>query len=256
MVAPRALNFGTVAATYERYRPDYPDALFDVVRSYAGGPLETALEIGAGTGKATRVFAARGVAVTATDPDLSMLAELGRVLPRGVTTSVGALEELALRQRFPLVYAAAALHWTRPEGRWQRIAALLEPDGVFASIGGPARLADQRVADAVTAARLPYLADDDIPSPDGTDAGAPMQWPGTELERSALFTDVRQVDLERRLTMTADAYVGHLSTVSAYLELDDATRAAALRAIRGALPDTVDLDADLVIHLARRAEVS
>ena len=54
---PRALSFGSVAAAYERFRPGYPDALVDQVLTYAGRPVRTALEIGAGTGKATRAFA-------------------------------------------------------------------------------------------------------------------------------------------------------------------------------------------------------
>ena len=71
----RALTFGSVATDYERYRPGYPDDVVAEVLAYAGRPVTTALEIGAGTGKATRVFAGHGVRVTATDPDAAMLAE-------------------------------------------------------------------------------------------------------------------------------------------------------------------------------------
>ncbi len=53
-----------MASTYETFRPGYPDELVDEVLAYAGRPLRTALEIGAGTGKATRAFARRGIAVT------------------------------------------------------------------------------------------------------------------------------------------------------------------------------------------------
>jgi 16S rRNA A1518/A1519 N6-dimethyltransferase RsmA/KsgA/DIM1 with predicted DNA glycosylase/AP lyase activity len=80
----RALSFGSVAAAYERFRPGYPDEVVDEVLAYAGGSIRTALEIGAGTGKATRVFAARGIAVTASDPDADMLAELRRHVPAEV----------------------------------------------------------------------------------------------------------------------------------------------------------------------------
>src|SRR5690349_24247882 len=69
----RALSFGVVAEAYERFRPAYPVELFDMVMAYAGQPVRTALEIGAGTGKATRLFAQRGVTVTAVEPDGAML---------------------------------------------------------------------------------------------------------------------------------------------------------------------------------------
>ena len=66
-------------------------------------------------------------------------------------------------------------------------------------------------------ARLPFLADDEIPSPDGTPPDSPMQWPGTELTLSDEFTDVRQLIIERRATVSAADYLGHLSTISAYI---------------------------------------
>src|SRR5205085_8689127 len=89
-----------------------------------------------------------------------------------------AFEDLRSGESYGLVYAAAALHWTNPEGRWPRMAALLEPGGVFASFGGPVRLADAAVEEAVRAARAPFLASDEVPSPDGTPPGHDMQWPG------------------------------------------------------------------------------
>ncbi|MEU7872237.1 class I SAM-dependent methyltransferase [Dactylosporangium sp. NPDC049140] len=250
----RALSFGAVAAAYERFRPGYPARLFDLVMGYAGRPVRTALEIGAGTGKATRLFARAGIAVTATEPDAAMLAELRRCVPAGVTTRRAAFEDLLPGERFGLVYVAAALHWTSPESRWSRMAALLEPGGVFASFGGPIAPADPAVDAAVRAARAPFLDSDDIPSPDGTAPDEPMQWPGTELQRSVWFDDVRQQVIERRLAMGAADYVGHLSTISAYLGLPAGEREQVLERIERALPATVEVNADIFVHLARRRD--
>jgi SAM-dependent methyltransferase len=247
----RALSFGSVAAAYERFRPGYPDKLVDEVLAYAGRPVRTALEIGAGTGKATRVFAGRGVAVTATDPDAAMLEELRKHVPATVTSVHSAFEDLPLTSTYDLVFAAAALHWTEPAGRWSRVAALLNPGGTFASFGGQLHLADPEVEQAVRAARAPFLADDEFPSPDETPADSPMQWPGTELTRSSLFDDVRQSTIERRPTMSAHDYVGHLATVSAYIELPGIARGEMLARILDVLPDRVTLMADLTLHLAR-----
>ncbi|WCN07377.1 class I SAM-dependent methyltransferase [Streptomyces sp. M92] len=248
----RALSFGVVAGAYERFRPGYPVELFDMVMAYAGYPVRTALEIGAGTGKATRLFAQRGVIVTATDPDGSMLAELRKRVPTNVGTVQAAFEDLQPGNRYGLVYAAAALHWTKPEGRWSRIATLLEPGGVFASCGGPFRLADPAVEEAVRAARAPFLESDEVASPDGTPPDHEMQWPGTELQRSDWFTGVQQSVIERRVTMSARDYVGHLSTISAYLVLPIAEREHALSQIEQVLPDRVEMVADITVHLARR----
>jgi len=223
-----------------------------MVMAYAGRPVRTALEIGAGTGKATRLFAQQGVSVTATEPDGAMLAELRRHVPASVRTTQAAFEDLRSGERYGLVYAAAALHWTNPVGRWSRMAALLEPGGVFACFGGPIRPADPAVEESVRAARAPFLESDEVPSPDGTPPGDDMQWPGTELQRSEWFTDVQQSLIERRLTMSADDYVGHLSTVSAYLVLPAPEQDQLFGRIVRVLPETVELVADVTVHLARR----
>jgi SAM-dependent methyltransferase len=248
----RALSFGAVAEAYERFRPGYPAELADLILMYADRPVMTALEIGAGTGKATRLFAERGITVTATEPDQAMLAELRKHVPPTVKTMQATFEDLKTDESYGLVYAAAALHWTNPQGRWSRVAALLEPGGVFASFGGPTQLADPAVAEAVRAARAPYLKTDEIPSPDGTPPGHDLQWPGTELQQSEWFADVRQSVIKRTLTMTAREYVGLLSTVSAYLELPAREQEQVFSRIMQVLPETVEIASDLIVHLARR----
>jgi SAM-dependent methyltransferase len=247
----RARSFGSVATAYESFRLGYPDELVDQVLAYAGRPVRTALEIGAGTGKATRAFAARGIAVTATDPDPAMLAELRLHVPGTVTTVEEAFEDLPPLPAHDLVFAAASLHWTEPTRRWPRVAALLEPGGTFASFGGPVRVADPDVQHAIDGARAPFLVDDEVPGPEGTPADGPMQWPGTELVDSDLFTDVRQSTIERRLSWPARDYVSHLATISAYLELAEGLRDQVLGEILDVLPERVGLVADLTLHLAR-----
>lgn len=252
----RGRSFGTAAGAYERFRPGYPDELYDVVIRYAGAPIRTALEIGAGTGKATRLFARHGVEVTATEPDAAMLAELRRHVPAAVRTVRAGLEDIDASGTYDLVFAAASLHWTDAAVRWDRVSRLLRAGAVFASFGGPVQLADPEVEAAVRAARAPFLDSDDVPSPDGTPPELELQWPGTELERSDWFRDVRQVVVERRYTTTPAEYVGYLSTVSAYLQLPEEDRAEALRRINAVLPERTRLCADITLHLARRTSIS
>ncbi|MET8836184.1 hypothetical protein ABZV78_19990 [Micromonospora sp. NPDC004540] len=169
-----------------------------------------------------------------------------------VRTVRAGFEDLPPGESNGLVYAAAALHWTNPEGRWSRMAALLEPGGVFASIGGPLQLADPAVEEAVRVGRAPILESDDVPSPDGTPPGAHLQWPGTQLQQSEWFTDVQQSVIERRLTMSARDYVGLLSTISAYLERPISEQEQVYHRILEALPETLAVAADITVHLARR----
>ncbi len=69
--------FGEIAQQYDAFRPSYPDALFDTIVEF--GELhagDRALEIGAGTGKATAGFRARGLDVHALEPSPEMAAIL------------------------------------------------------------------------------------------------------------------------------------------------------------------------------------
>ena len=234
------MSFGAAASAYEQFRPGYPEELVDEVLAYAARPVRTALEIGAGTGKATRVFASRGIEVTATDPDAEMLAELTKKVPATVATVQAALEDLPLTTTFDLVFAAASFHWTDAEQRRTRVASLLNAGGIFASFGGQLNLADSGIEDAVRAVRTQFLTDDDVPSPDGTAPSSPMQWPGTELARSGFFIDIRQSVIERRLLLSSHDYLGYLSTVSAYLLLPDSARRQVLGLVLGVLPPAGD----------------
>jgi hypothetical protein len=110
------------------------------------------------------------------------------------------------------------------------------------------------VEEAVRAARAPFLESDEVPSPDGTPPERAMQWPGTELRQSEWFTDVQQSVVERRLTMSARDYVGHLSTISAYLMLPGQEREEVFDRIARVLPETVGLHGDVTVHLARRSD--
>ena len=67
------LVFGEVAEQFDAYRPTYPDALFDTIIEF--GALHAGdhtLEIGAGPGKATMGFVARGLEVHALEPSAPM----------------------------------------------------------------------------------------------------------------------------------------------------------------------------------------
>lgn len=248
----RGLRFGTVARDYQRFRLDYPVEVARTVLDYAGRPVRTAIEIGAGTGKATRLFASAGVAVTAVEPDPAMLAELTARMPGSVTPVLGTFESADLHGPVDLVYAAAALHWTDPATRWARIGSLLPPGGVVASFGGPRRIADARLREQVRRVRQAYVADEEVYSPSAGRRDAALHWPGDEMDDSPLFTDVVQDVVERRLAVTAEEFIGELSTVSAYLALDPDRRAEVFARIRSVLPDRIEVAADLTVHLARR----
>ncbi|CAI9418721.1 class I SAM-dependent methyltransferase [Nocardioides sp. T2.26MG-1] len=121
----RALSFGAAAGDYHRYRAGYPDELVDVVLGHATGPVRRAVEVGAGTGKATTLFARRRIEVVAVEPDAGMravLTEETRDLPVEVVAGTWETVDLAGVAPVDLCFAAASFHWTDPATRWQRVA--------------------------------------------------------------------------------------------------------------------------------------
>jgi hypothetical protein len=52
--------------------------------------------------------------------------------------------------------------------------------------------------------------------------------------------------------LSARDYVGQLSTISAYLELPASQQDQVFEQIMAVLPETVELAADIIVHLARR----
>jgi hypothetical protein len=79
--------FGEVAELYDAHRPGYPGELIDDVVGLAGLEPDAGrvLAVGAGTGKAAALFAARGYSVTAIEPSAAMAAPAacGRCLGDG-----------------------------------------------------------------------------------------------------------------------------------------------------------------------------
>ena len=133
MTRERRLVFGEVADVYDRVRPSYPDALIDVVIDAGNvAPGDRLLEIGAGTGKATRAFLARGLAVTAIEPDPAMAAVARRNCP-DATVVESAFEDAGIDEgAFAVVAAAQAWHWVQPDVGPGKAADALRAGGVIA----------------------------------------------------------------------------------------------------------------------------
>jgi SAM-dependent methyltransferase len=121
-----AHSFGGVAEAYERGRPSYP---VESVQWMLGDQPLTVLELGAGTGKLTRVIAELGHDVHATDPDPAMLQILEREVP-GVRTAEASAEDIPLGDgSVDAVIAGQAFHWFDLGRALPQVARVLRPSG-------------------------------------------------------------------------------------------------------------------------------
>jgi ubiquinone/menaquinone biosynthesis C-methylase UbiE len=128
-----AEGFGAVADEYERARPDYPSAAIDVLRNELGvGPRNRTLDLGAGTGKLTRMLVPLGGPLVAVEPLASMSEHFARVLPEVPIVS-GVAEAMPFSDAaFHAVICAQAFHWFDGPRALAEIHRVLEPGGRLA----------------------------------------------------------------------------------------------------------------------------
>ena len=131
--------FDEVPELYDRVRPTYPEQLFaDLVAITGIQEGSSVLEVGCGSGQATRSLAALGFSVTAVEPGKGMAALARQRL--GCFDNVQVLTSTFEHwddqgRRFDLLLAAASWHWVEPSIGWPRAHGVLCPGGWMALIG-------------------------------------------------------------------------------------------------------------------------
>jgi SAM-dependent methyltransferase len=129
------LSFNAVARVYHEIRPAYPTRLFDDLFAQLP-PRPELIEVGPGTGQATRDLLDRGARVHAIEIGPAMADILRASLPsERLQISVGDYEELVIPAHgADAVFSATAYHWVSPTAQVDRPARILKPGGVIAIV--------------------------------------------------------------------------------------------------------------------------
>lgn len=126
-------SFGAAADTYDAGRPDYPSeaVAWMLQPAAAEGRSIRVADVGAGTGKLTRVAVELGAEVVAIDPDPDMLAVLHQRV-QAVPTFLGSAESLPLPDAsLDAVLLGQAWHWVDPVAGSVEVARALRSGGVL-----------------------------------------------------------------------------------------------------------------------------
>lgn len=136
----RRIIFDEVVDKYDKIRLEYPEELFVDIIQYSGpGKGKKALEIGAGTGKATVPFLESGYVVTAVELSKNMTEFLLEKFKdyRNFNVITSTFEDVSLDDSdYDLIYAATSFHWVDPEVGCPKVFRLLKKGGVFALFRG------------------------------------------------------------------------------------------------------------------------
>ena len=251
-------TFNEDEINYDKARPGYPDEVFACIREYAGiGSGDKAVEIGVGTGQATKPFLDMGLNVTAAELGDRLAAYVGEKFADNENFSVICADFMDIRfeeNAFDLIYSATAFHWLEQEAAYAKVLQLLKPGGTIALFWNhpfPNRLDDE----SNIANRRIY----DKHRPGGKKVREFEEKDcaeRVEAMKSAGFTDVRSKVFRRVRRLTTDEYIALINTYSDHRALPDKKRRAfeedmknAINEVGGKINiyDTVDL------YLGRKA---
>lgn len=152
-------GFSRESASYERGRPEYPDGLLGWLGDNLGAkPGRQVVDLGAGTGKFTRLLARTGADVVAVEPVDAMRERLAAASP-GVRALAGSAESMPLEaQSIDAVACAQAFHWFANGRALQEIHRVLRPGGRLGLVWNVRDESVDWVA-AITAIITPYEGD-------------------------------------------------------------------------------------------------
>ena len=235
----RRLSFGSVADLYDRSRPSYPETLVDGVLEFAGaGESDRAVEVGAGTGKATVLFAARGLDIVAIEPSAEM-ADVARRNCAGYENV--RFDQTEFEQwrppghEFRLVFSGQAWHWISPEVGYVAARAALADGGALAVFWNRPDWSVCDLRDEIAEAYRRDVRPSESGDPMNPSTG-PMDDDWTAEMAGAAGFDVAEVrDYRWNRDYTTAEYLDLLGSHSVCLVLDPPERERLLTDIAGAI---------------------
>lgn len=257
----RRLVFGEVADLYDRHRPGYPEPLIDDLVAMARlDGSQTVLEVGAGTAKATLMFAARGIPVLAIEPSAEMAAVARLNCSAHVEVEI---EERDFEEwdpagrRFPLLFSAQAWHWVKPDAGYAKAQEALSRHGILAAFWNRVAWDKSPLREALLDAyrrAAPDLEEDGPMHPANLCPDGEEDWEGEIAAAKGLGgAEIRYYEWEKN--SSADDYVGLLATTSEIRLLDEERRMALLSAVSAVIEaqgDQLTLPMRTRLCLARR----
>lgn len=221
------------ADDYDRGRPSYPPQALDV----AGLPATAeAVDLGAGTGKLTRLLVERFARVFAVEPAVAMRRVLERAAPRA-TVLDGSAEAIPLGDdSADAVFSAEAFHWFDHDVAVAEIARVLRSGGALVLLwnrpAGPTEPSTGE-AERILRARLPEKRFDYDPLDLSAAAAEPDRW--SHAFDGAPFSPLRHVELPNEQALAADDLVAFYASMGWVGDLPDDERLPLLAEVRAHL---------------------
>jgi SAM-dependent methyltransferase len=224
--------FGRTAREYELGRPEWPDELLDRVIADLGLGLDAAvLDLGAGTGKLTRLLVPRFARVVAVEPDGAMRAVLEEVVP-GAESRAGSAEAIPLADdEVDAAFSGEAFHWFASRETVAELERVLRPGGTLAIFWNIFLDAESRLDDEVEAVLEEAVARGGTPGLPRVLSG---QW--REPLAESRFGELQEDELVRDVVYTREAWIANMLSVSSIAHQPEEDRARLAERLRELVP--------------------
>jgi SAM-dependent methyltransferase len=129
-------RFGQAADAYQTFRPDYPAEIFQRILEWIPADARNcAIDLGAGTGKASRELVKSFREVIAIEPDPLMVEKLREAAPEATIIQTTAEEYEGQQDSADLVNFAQSLHWMDIPRVLEKCIGWLRTGGILAVYG-------------------------------------------------------------------------------------------------------------------------
>jgi SAM-dependent methyltransferase len=242
-----AVGFERAAGAYERGRPEFPaDAVAAVAGALDLRAGRTVLDLGAGTGKLTRLLVPTGARVVAVEPVAAMRRALEGLAP-GVETLDATAERLPLGPgEADAATAAQAFHWFDGDRALAELARVLRPGAGLALVWN-VRDESTDWVHAITELIEPYRGD--------TPSHRSMRWL-TTFDRTQAWSEPVRTSFPYMHRTTRSATVDRVTSISFIAALDAHERDRVADAVRALLPsgDEITFPYRTDLWVSRRRE--
>ena len=224
-------TFDTVASTYEKFRPDYVQELYQAIFDYIPiGQESKVIEVGIGGGQATLPVLQTGCELTAVEYGAQfseLCREKFKAYPK-FSVITGKFEDVALAdEAHDLIFSASAFHWVPEEIGYSKVFSILKSGGVFA------RFANHPFRDKGNPAlseEMDCIYKEYYYKYHKWKQETPQEYTEEQAKHRAFiaekygFTDIQYALFQRTRTFTAQEYKNLLATYSDHIAIEETIR--------------------------------
>lgn len=241
-----AIGFNRAGDAYDRGRPEYPkDAIEFLINTLQITSSSSILDLGAGTGKFTKLILPTRAKIVAVEPVEGMRKKFHSLLP-DIQILAGSAESIPLeKESVDSIVVAQAFHWFNGDLALKEIHRVLKSNGRLGLIWNARDESKSWVAE-LTKIIDPY------------ESGAPryksMNWKHS-FEQSKIFKPLQLKQFSYIQSGTIETIVDRVASISFIASLDEKVQSTVLNQVRHLLLSHPDTKGSKEIHLPYQTDV-